>query len=141
MLFICTHNSARSQMAEGLLRHYYPDQYEVHSAGTAPDAVSPYAVEVMREVGIDIGGHAATSLDAYSDQALDWVVTVCDSAREHCPYLPARHNLHMRFTDPRATRGTETTILDSFRQVRDEIGSWIQLTFGPGPLHKSVIGS
>ena len=108
VLFVCTHNSSRSQMAEGLLRSRYGDRYEVHSAGTNPGGVNPFAVAVMGEVGIDISEHTSDSIDAYDDTPLDIVVTVCDDAAENCPYLPARkHNLHRGFEDPSVVRGTD----------------------------------
>lgn len=132
LLFVCTHNSARSQMAEGLLRTRYGDHYDVFSAGTEPSGVNPFAVEVMREIGIDISGHLATSVDAYTDTPLDYVVTVCDAARESCPYLPARRqNLHHSFTDPSAVEGSDAEKRAAFRAARSAIAAWIEATFGP----------
>lgn len=133
VLFICTHNSARSQMAEGLLRARYGDHYEVYSAGTEPAHVRPLAIEAMREIGIDISDHASETIDAVTaDRTFDIVVTVCDAAREACPYLPARQqNLHQSFDDPSAATGSAAERLGVFRRVRDEIAAWIDATFGP----------
>jgi arsenate reductase (thioredoxin) len=88
VLFICTHNAARSQMAEGLLRALHGNRYEVSSAGTKPGRVSPYAIKVMAEIGIDIGAHRAKSLQEVLDQEFDYVITICDHAKESCPYFP-----------------------------------------------------
>lgn len=132
VLFVCTHNSARSQMAEGLLRARYGDDYEAFSAGTEPSEVHPLAVEVMREIDIDIGGHRSESVEAYAHRPLDYVVTVCDSARETCPYLPARRqNLHSSFADPSAVAGSDAEKRAAFRAARDAIAAWIEATFGP----------
>ncbi len=134
VLFLCTHNSARSQMAEGLLRALYGDRYEVASAGTEPTAVRPEAIAVLREIGIDISHHRSKSVEAFRHQAFDVVVTVCDHARETCPFFPgARRYLHRNFPDPAAVRGTEAERLQAFREVRDALKAWIQEVFG-GPL-------
>ncbi|NNF57221.1 MAG: arsenate reductase ArsC [Rhodothermaceae bacterium] len=131
VLFVCTHNSARSQMAEGLLRARYGDRYRALSAGTAPGGVNPFAVAAMRELGIDLSGHTSDHVEAFADEALDYVVTVCDSAREACPYIPARkRNLHESFPDPSAVEGSDDEKLAAFRTVRDKIGEWIDTTFG-----------
>lgn len=131
ILFVCTHNSARSQMAEGLLRARYGDRYEALSAGTERTHVRPLAVEAMREIGIDLSGHTSKTVDDLGERAFDVVVTVCDSARETCPYVPARHTLHESFPDPSATTGTEAERLAVFRDVRDRLAAWIDATFGP----------
>ena len=132
VLFVCTHNSSRSQMAEGLLRDRYGDQYEVRSAGTEPGGVNPFAIEVMDEVGIDLSGHTSDPVDAYVDTLHDIVVTVCDDAAENCPYIPARtENLHRSFDDPSAVTGTDEEKRVAFRRVRDELDDWIGATFGP----------
>ncbi|MCH7640347.1 MAG: arsenate reductase ArsC [Bacteroidetes bacterium] len=131
VLFVCTHNSARSQMAEGLLRARYGDRYRSLSAGTEPGGVNPFAVEAMRELGIDISSHRSEHVDAYINQPLDYVVTVCDSAKEACPYIPAtRQNIHMNFPDPSAAVGSDEEKLNAFRTVRDAIAEWIDATFG-----------
>ena len=130
VLFVCTHNSSRSQMAEGLLRDRYGDRYEVHSAGTEPGGVNPFAVAVMDEIGINLSGHTSDHVDLYTDRSLDIVVTVCDDAAEHCPYIPAeRQNLHRGFDDPSAVTGTDEEKRAAFRRVRDELAEWIDATF------------
>ncbi|WP_103020335.1 arsenate reductase ArsC [Salinibacter altiplanensis] len=130
VLFVCTHNASRSQMAEGLLRDRYGDRYEVYSAGTNPRGVNPFAVEVMEEIGIDISGHTSDHVDACADTPLDIVVTVCDDAAENCPYIPAREqNLHRGFDDPSAVDGTDAETRAAFQRVRDELADWIDVTF------------
>ncbi|WP_263818550.1 arsenate reductase ArsC [Salinibacter sp.] len=132
VLFVCTHNSSRSQMAEGLLRDRYGGRCEVHSAGTNPGGVNPFAVAVMKEIGIDITDHTSDSVDAYADTSLDIVVTVCDDAAEHCPYIPAeKDNLHRGFEDPSAVEGDDDKKRAAFRRIRDELAGWIDVTFGP----------
>ena len=122
VLILCTGNSARSQMAEGLLRHYGGNQFEVFSAGTEPQGVRPQAVEVMREIGIDIYGHRSKSVDEFVGQQFDYVITVCDNASERCPVFPAgTERIHWSFDDPAAAEGDETARLAVFRRVRDEI--------------------
>ena len=122
VLFLCTGNSARSQMAEGLLRHMAGDRLEVKSAGVAPTAVRPEAIEVMRELGIDISGQRSKSVDDFVGREFDYVITVCDNANEQCPVFPGRTNrLHWSFDDPAAAQGDEPTRLAVFRRVRDEI--------------------
>lgn len=118
-------------MAEGLLRHDYGDRYEAFSAGTHPGGVNPFAVEVMRELGIDLSGHRSEHIDVYADGTMDYVVTVCDSAREACPYLPARvRNLHESFADPSAATGSAEDKRAAFRHARDAIRAWLDATFG-----------
>lgn len=132
VLFVCTHNSSRSQMAEGLLRARYGDRYEVHSAGTQPGGVNPFAVAVMDEIGVDISDHTSDSVEAFDDTPIDVVVTVCDDAAENCPYIPARKkNLHQGFEDPSAVKGTDEETRAAFRRIRDELADWIEATFGP----------
>jgi arsenate reductase len=127
VLFLCTHNSARSQMAEGLLRHLAGDRFESHSAGTEATHVRPLAVRAMEEVGVDISGQESKTLDGYIGQTLDYVVTVCDDANETCPVFPgAKRRLHWSFEDPSAATGTEEERLAVFRSVRDRIGARIE---------------
>jgi arsenate reductase (thioredoxin) len=127
VLFLCTHNSARSQMAEGLLRHRTGDRFEAHSAGTEATHVRPLAVRAMEEVGVDISGQESKTLDRYLGQTLDYVVTVCDEANEACPVFPgAKRRLHWSFEDPSAASGTEEERLAVFRSVRDRIGARIE---------------
>ena len=120
VLILCTGNSARSQMAEGLLRHEGGDRFEVHSAGTHPTGVKPLAVEAMREIGIDISSQRSKSVDEYRDHEFDYVITVCDNAAENCPVFPGKaQRLHWSFEDPAAAERTDEQKLEVFRRVRD----------------------
>ena len=122
VLFLCTHNSARSQMAEGLLRTLAGDRFEVHSAGTVATAVRPEAVRVMAELGIDISRQESKTLERYLDQAFDWVITVCDDAAGSCPAFPGpARRLHWSLPDPSQVTGTEEERLAAFRAVRDAL--------------------
>lgn len=122
VLVLCTGNSARSQMGEGLFRAEGGDAYEVFSAGTKPGSVRPEAIAVMREIGIDISGHRSKSVDEFTGQAFDYVVTVCDNARDHCPVFPARAaRIHWSFEDPAAVEGSEAERQAAFRRIRDRI--------------------
>jgi len=122
VLFLCTHNSARSQMAEGFLRAMAGDRFEVQSAGTTATRVHPLATRVMAEVDIDLGSHVSKTLDALLDEPWDYVITVCDSASERCPVFPGRTTrLHWSFDDPSAAEGREEGRLAVFRRVRDQI--------------------
>ncbi len=130
VLFLCTQNSARSQMAEGLLRSLYGSGYEVFSAGTQPAPVHPLAVQVMEEIGIDISAQSSKDVALFIDKEIDVVVTVCDRAKETCPFFPyGRRFLHQSFLDPAAAQGGEER-LEAFRRVRDEIRAWIEREFG-----------
>lgn len=126
VLFLCSHNSARSQMAEGILRAWGGDRYEAHSAGTEATSVRPEAISAMAELGIDIGGQESKAVQRYSGAAFDIAVTVCEDANEACPYFPAKRNLHWGFDDPAAVDGTEDERLAAFRRVRDEIATRIR---------------
>jgi arsenate reductase len=127
VLFLCTHNSARSQMAEGLLRHHGGDAYEVFSAGTEATGVRPEAIAVMAELGIDISGHQSKTLERYFREPFDWAITVCDAACEACPVLPgAAHRAHWDLDDPAAAQGSEDERLAVFRRIRDEIDDRVQ---------------
>ena len=127
VLFICTHNSARSQMAEGLLRHLYGDRYEPDSAGTEATGVRPLAILAMSDLGIDISGQASKTLDQYLEQPWDYVITVCDEANEACPVFPGGKNrLHWSFPDPSKASGTEEQQLAVYRQVRDAIRNRVE---------------
>lgn len=122
VLILCTGNSARSQMAEGLLRHDGGDRFAAFSAGTKPGSVRPEAVAAMREVGIDISAHRSKSVDEMLGEKFDYVITVCDNARESCPVFPAQTmRLHWSFDDPAVATGDEAARLTVFRRVRDEI--------------------
>lgn len=126
VLFLCTGNSARSQMAEGWLRHLAGDRYEVFSAGTKPVGLNPGSVEAMAEVGIDIARHRSKHVEEYAAQSLDYVITVCDRAKETCPLWPGKTTLiHWSFDDPAAVADVEDRRL-VFRRVRDEIASAIR---------------
>ena len=130
VLFICTENAARSQMAEGIMRAMLGDRYEAYSAGVKPDRVSPFAIRTLAEKGIDISQHRSKSIDEFKDKTFDYVITVCDRARETCPFFPGgKHILHAPFNDPAATHGSDEEILKAFRIIRDQITSWIRTTF------------
>src|SRR5580700_5810682 len=127
VLILCTGNSARSQMAEGLLGHDAGDRFEVESAGTRPGSVRPEAIAVMNELRIDIPHHRSKHVDEFQDQSFDYVLTVCDSAKESCPIFPSpSKRIHMGFEDPAAFRGTEQERLALFRRVRDEIRDYLK---------------
>jgi arsenate reductase len=127
MLFLCTHNSARSQMAEGLLRHLAGDRFEVYSAGIEATHVRPLAIKAMTELGIDISGQASKTLDRYLGEPFDAVITVCDQAAEACPVFPgAKHRLNWSFPDPSKATGTEEEQLAVYREVRDDIRAHIE---------------
>lgn len=122
VLFLCTGNSCRSQMAEGWARHLLGDRLQAHSAGTAPTVVNPLAVQVMREVGVDISSQSSKSVNEFSDQAFDLVITLCDDARARCPIFPGgAKTLHVGFPDPASAVGSRDSMLGVFREVRDQI--------------------
>ena len=132
VLFICTHNSARSQMAEGLVNALYADRLETSSAGTVATRVHPAAIKAMTEIGIDISGHRSKSLDEFIDRKFDLVVTVCDDAARDCPFFPgAKDTIHRAFKDPAACSGTDEEVLACFRRSRDEIRAWIETELLP----------
>lgn len=127
MLILCTGNSARSQMAEGLLRHDAGESFEVESAGTKPSTVRPEAITAMRDIGIDISQHRSKHVDDFRDRRFDYVITVCDNARESCPvYFNAARRLHRDFDDPAACQGSEADRLGVFRRVRDELRRYLR---------------
>jgi arsenate reductase len=128
-LFICTRNSARSQMAEAFLRAFYGGDFEAQSAGTEPAAVNPYTIQVMKEIGIDISKQRSKSIREFLGMDFDYVITVCDQARESCPFFPGRTIIHKAFEDPARFEGTEEEILSTFRKVRDEIKDWVEKSF------------
>lgn len=122
VLFLCTGNSCRSQMAEGFLRHLAGDRFAAHSAGTAPTQVNPLAIEVMREKGIDLSAQHSKDVAGYLGRHFPYIITVCDNAREHCPIFPGPAlRLHWSLPDPAAAQGTREEQLAVFRQVRDHI--------------------
>ena len=124
VLFLCVHNSARSQMAEGMLRAWGGDRFEAHSAGNEVAEVRPLAIRAMSEIGIDISGQRSKSVGEYAGQTFDYAVTVCDDAREACPYFAgAEQQVHWSFDDPSAASVSEDERLAVFRRVRDEIAT------------------
>ena len=143
VLFLCTHNSARSQMAEGLLRHYYGEKYEVFSAGSTPTQVNPFAIKVMAEIGIDISKQRSKSVEEFQGRDIDLVVSVCESSvKVICPFcsspivgdrpeiigetLPgAKRYLHRPFSDPSEVEGSDEEKLAAFRRTRDDIRKWV----------------
>lgn len=129
VLFICTHNSARSQIAEGLMRSLYGDRYEAYSAGTEKTAVNPHAIEAMKRAGIDISNHHSKSIEEFRGELFDYVVTVCDNARESCPFFPGKKVMHKTFKDPSKAVGSYEQIMRVFEHVRDEIQTWLEETF------------
>ncbi len=130
VLFICTHNAARSQMAEAFLRKLRGDSYEVFSAGTEPGTLNPLVVKAMAEIGIDISGHRSKRISELGNLEFDLVVTLCDQAKGICPILPGDHEtLHKGFDDPSALTGTEKEIMTQVRRIRDEIRKWIEAEF------------
>jgi len=127
VLFICTGNSARSQMAEALLRNLGKGNYEVASAGTKPSRVNPFAIKALAEKDIDISHHTSDHVDNYMGQEFDFVITVCDNAKETCPYFPTnKTRLHWSFEDPAAAAGSDEEILAEFRRIRDQIEAQIK---------------
>jgi arsenate reductase len=132
ILFLCAHNSARSQMAEAFLRLFFGDRYDVWSAGIKPSCVNPYVISVMDEEGVDMTGHYAKNVSDYIDYQFDSVVTVCDNVHRSCPFFPgAKNYIHEGFIDPSLFQGTEEDMIRQFRKVRDDIKYWIMQTFLP----------
>lgn len=126
ILILCTGNSARSQMAEGLLKHICPSKYEVYSAGTKPSIVRPEAVKVLEEIGIDISANRSKSVEEFAGKEIDYVLTVCDNAKENCPFFPAKTKIiHHSFNDPAEIQGNEEVRLSAFRKTRDEIKNYL----------------
>lgn len=127
VLILCTGNSARSQMAEGLLRHDAGERFDVESAGTKPSIVRPEAIAALKEVGIDITSHRSKHVDEFTEQTFDFVLTVCDNAKESCPvFFGKAARLHHSFNDPAAVEGSEEKRMSAFRTVRDEIRMYLR---------------
>lgn len=125
ILVLCTGNSCRSQLAEGYLRHFAGDKAVVYSAGVETHGVNPKAVAVMEEDGIDISGHTSNNVNEYRDINFDYVITVCDNAKERCPVFPSSaKQFHENFPDPAKATGTPEQIMDSFRSVREQIKTY-----------------
>jgi len=131
VIFICTHNSVRSQMAEGLLRSLGKDRFEVYSAGSHPAGVNPDAIKVMAEIGIDISMQYSKSVEQLKDIDFDWIVIVCDPAKETCPFFSGKNVIHRTFYDPGTFIGTEEERLAEFRRVRDDIKEWLEIKLIP----------
>ena len=122
ILVLCTGNSCRSQIAEGYLRHFAGEKAEIYSAGIETHGVNPRAISIMKEDGIDISKHTSNNIDEYLDIDFDFVITVCDNAKEHCPVFPTKaKKFHYNFPDPAKSKGTEEEVLEEFRQVRQMI--------------------
>ncbi len=125
ILVLCTGNSCRSQIAEGYLRHFAGDRAKVYSAGVETHGVNPRAIAIMAEDGLDISGHTSNHVDEYADVDFDFVITVCDNARERCPYFPTRaEKLHHNFPDPAKATGTEEEVVAEFRRVREMVKTY-----------------
>ncbi len=127
ILVLCTGNSCRSQIAEGYLRHFASNRADVYSAGVETHGVNPKAIATMKEDNIDISGHTSNNIDEYRNIDFDFVITVCDNAKERCPFFPAKaKKLHQNFSDPAKATGTDEEIMKQFRQVREQIKSYSQ---------------
>ncbi len=133
VLFICVHNSARSQMAEGLVNALYADRFEAVSGGTTATRVHPAAIKAMAEIGIDISVHRSKSIDEFEGRRFDHVVMVCDDKQADCPFFPGgKEQIHHAFDDPAACAGSDEEVLACFRKTRDEIRAWLETEFVPG---------
>jgi arsenate reductase (thioredoxin) len=131
ILFLCTHNSCRSQMAEGLANHFLGEELQAFSAGTEATRVNPLAVRVLAEIGIDISGQRSKTIDEFEGERFDHVVTLCGDANEKCPlFFGGTQRSHHGFEDPSRCEGSEEEVLPQYRRVRDEIKTWIIETFG-----------
>lgn len=141
ILVLCTANRCRSQMAEGWLRHFGRDRLEVHSVGTSPKTVHPHAIRAMAQAGVDVSQHASKHLDQYRNQHFDWVITVCDSAKQACPVFPnAARTLHHKFDDPDQPGLSKEQANERFRRVRDAIRDWAK-AFVESELEKEDVQS
>lgn len=130
VLFICTHNAVRSQMAEALLNHIYGNRYTAFSAGSDPTQIDPLVISVMSEIGMDVRHHRSKGLDEFKDSGLDYIVTVCDQAHESCPYFPGGSlRIHKSFPDPSKFQGNREEVIREYRRIRDEIKKWIEKEF------------
>lgn len=131
ILFLCTHNSCRSQMAEGLVNHYLGDRFQAYSAGTEATRVNLLAIRVMARLGINISGHRSKTMDEFAGEQFDYVITLCGDANEKCPlFFGGVKRIHMGFSDPSKATGSDEDILAEFRRVRDEIKDWVINYFG-----------
>jgi arsenate reductase len=131
VLFVCTHNAARSQMAEAILNKLYGDRYMAFSAGTDPTQIDPLVVLVMSEIGIEVSDYRSKELNIFKDSTLDYVITLCDQAKESCPYFPGGNlHLHRGFPDPSEFKGKPEDVINGYRGIRDEMKKWIEKEFG-----------
>ena len=131
VLFICIHNAARSQMAEAILNKLYGDRYTAFSAGTDPTQIDPRVVLVMREIGVDVSNCRSKELKIFKDSAIDYVITLCDQAKESCPYFPGGiEHLHKGFSDPSEFKGKAEDVINGYRRIRDGTQNWIEKEFG-----------
>jgi arsenate reductase len=131
VLFLCTHNAARSQMAEAILNKLYGNRYTAFSAGTDPTQIDPLVVLVMSEIDIDVSNYRSKGLNIFKDLTLDYVITLCDQAKESCPYFPGGNlHLHRGFSDPSEFKGKSEDVINGYRRIRDEIKNWIEKEFG-----------
>ena len=127
VIFICTGNSCRSQMGEGILRNIAGDIFDVYSAGLKPSIVNPNAIKVMKEIGIDISHHTSDDVNKYIGENFDYIITVCDNAKESCPVFPGNgERIHWSFKDPADAVGSEEEVLNEFRKIRDQIKSTLE---------------
>lgn len=134
VLFICSSNQARSQMAEGLLRDIYGDRYDVFSAGVNPTFVAPEAILALDEVGVDIKGQRSKGIDEFKDVEFDYVITVCDKARETCPFFPgAKNYIHKSFREPSRVCEADEPLVEGYKRVRNDIKKWLEKTFKTPP--------
>lgn len=130
ILFLCTHNSARSQISEGLINGLFSNEFVAYSAGTEPASVNPFAIKVLKEIDIDISSHYSKPVDEFDDRHFDYVVTVCDNAKESCPtYMDTDELVHKSFEDPSSYEGSDEEKLERFRATRDEIKKWLEFRF------------
>ena len=131
ILFICIHNAARSQMAEAILNKLYGDRYTAFSAGTDPTQIDHFVVLVMKEIDIDISNYRSKGLNIFKDSTLDYVITLCNQAKESCQYFPGGNlHLHRGFPDPSEFKGKPEDVINGYRRIRDEIKNWIEKEFG-----------
>lgn len=141
VIFVCSGNTGRSQIAEALLRHYYGDRYDVFSAGTEPDVPDRLVLGALAELGIDVSGARSKGLDEFRDRTFDIAVTLCDQAHAVCPFVPgARTTIHQAFPDPAGFGGTEEERLARIRRLIEQIRAWLEETFGAGPLRRGPAG-
>jgi arsenate reductase (thioredoxin) len=130
VLFVCTHNAVRSQMAEALLNHIYGDRYTAYSAGSEPTQIDTLVISVIGEIGMDVRHHRSKGLDEFKESKLDNIVTVCDQAHESCPYFPGGNlRIHKSFSDPAKFQGNREKVISGYRRIRDEIKKWIEKEF------------